>query len=203
MPISRHARRSRKRRASPAGALLTLIDRITEAAASAAMALLRACAALARLAVTALLRAVAGLLRITVSPFALLARAVGRRNNAAWRCRKLSGEEFEEYVALLLGDAGFRDIELTRASGDQGVDVLCSRAGKRYAVQCKNYQGTVGNAAVQEAFAGAQFYGCDVAAVVCPGAFTRAARELAASTGVRLWDGAWLTRMMKKSGRRP
>ena len=103
----------------------------------------------------------------------------------------------------MLQDNGFREIELTRASGDQGVDILATRNGKRYAIQCKNYEGTVGNFAVQEAYAGARFYGCDEAAVVCPGEFTRAARELAASTGVHLWDGAWLSRMMKRSGRRP
>ena len=150
-----------------------------------------------------LLRALALLLRLLTRPFVLLARAAGRRRNAAWRCRGLTGEEFEAYVAQLLADAGFRHIELTRASGDQGVDVLAERGGARYAIQCKNYAGAVGNAAVQEAFAGAQFYGCDVAAVICPGEFTRAARELAASTGVRLWDGAYLTRLMRRSGRRP
>lgn len=196
-------KKRKKRRASPLGALLSLVDRATEAFASAAMALLRAFASLLHLIALALVRALAFALRLAARPFALLGRALHRRGNAAWRCRKLSGEEFEEYIALLLGDIGFREIELTRASGDQGVDVLCARAGKRFAVQCKNYQGAVGNAAVQEAFAGAQFYGCDVAAVVCPGSFTPAARELAASTGVRLWDGAWLTRMMKRSGRRP
>jgi HJR/Mrr/RecB family endonuclease len=56
---------------------------------------------------------------------------------------------------------------------------------------------------VQEAYTGAQFYGCDKAAVVCPGEFTRGAKELAQSTGVLLWDGKKLSHMMKISGRRP
>lgn len=167
------------------------------------MALLRGLARLAWRAVSLLARLARALLRALVWPFAALGRALGRRRNAAWRCRRLSGEEFEQYVALLLGDLGFRHIELTRAGGDQGVDVLAERAGKRYAVQCKHYSGAVGNAAVQEAFAGARFYDCDEAVVICTGAFTRAARELAASTGVRLWDGDTLTRMMRRSGRRP
>ena len=59
------------------------------------------------------------------------------------------------------------------------------------------------NFAVQEAYTGAQFYGCDKAAVICPGEFTRGAKELAQSTGVLLWDGKKLSRMMKISGRRP
>ena len=60
------------------------------------------------------------------------------------------------------------------------------RGGKTYAIQCKNYAGAVGNAAVQEAYAGAEYYGCDVPAVVCPTMFTASARELAESTGVEL-----------------
>ena len=84
-----------------------------------------------------------------------------------------------------------------------GVDILAVRGGKTYAIQCKNYAGAVGNAAVQEAYAGAEYYGCDVPAVVCPTMFTASARELAESTGVELWDGERLSHMMRVSGRRP
>ena len=84
-----------------------------------------------------------------------------------------------------------------------GVDILAVRGGKTYAIQCKNYAGAVDNAAVQEAYAGAEYYGCDVPAVVCPTMFTASARELAESTGVELWDGERLSHMMRVSGRRP
>ena len=198
--------KKRKKRgllASAAGGLLALVDALCEGIARAGVGALRGLLAVFRAACRALLALCALILRAIAWPFARVARAIGARRNAAWRCRRLTGEEFEQYVALVLRDNGFREIELTRASGDQGVDILASRAGKRYAIQCKNYAGAVGNAAVQEAYAGAQFYGCDVAAVICPGTFTRAAHELAGSTGVRLWDGERLSRMMKRSGRRP
>ena len=186
-----------------AGALLALVDALCEGIARLGMGVLRALLMGLRAALRGLFAALRLLVRLIAWPFARIARAIRGRRNAAWRCRKLTGEEFEQYVALVLRDNGFREIELTRASGDQGVDILATRGGKRYAIQCKNYAGAVGNAAVQEAYAGAQFYGCDAAAVICPGAFTRAARELARSTGVRLWDGERLTQMMKHSGRRP
>ena len=201
MPRKRRARRGLFARML--GGLLSLVDALCEGIASAAMALLRALGSLLRLLALSLWKLVLALLRAIAWPFTCAARLIGRRRNAAWRCMRLTGEEFEEYVALILGDNGFREIELTRASGDQGVDVLAERGGLQYAIQCKNYAGAVGNAAVQEAFAGAEYYGCDVAVVVCPGEFTRAARELAQSTGVLLWDGERLTRMMKRSGRRP
>ena len=137
------------------------------------------------------------------APFVWLARRISGRKRRAEQCLRLSGPEFEAYFALVLSDNGFKNVEITKGSGDQGVDILAERNGRTYAIQCKNYEGAVGNFAVQEAYAGAQFYGCDRAAVICPGEFTRGAKELAGSTGVLLWDGRKLSHMMKISGRRP
>ena len=196
-------RKNRSFWAAAADGLLALVDALCEGIARAGVGALRALLALLQAALRGALFLCGALVRLIAWPFARVWRALRGRRNAAWRCRHLTGEEFEQYVAQVLRDNGFRDVELTRASGDQGVDILAVRGGRRYAIQCKNYAGAVGNAAVQEAYAGAQFYGCEAAAVVCPGEFTRAARELAQSTGVRLWDGEQLTRMMKRSGRRP
>ena len=135
-------------------------------------------------------------------PAWIIHRIAAPKNDAA-RCLRLDGPEFEAYVALVLKDNGFRRVELTKGSGDQGVDILAERNGKTFAIQCKNYEGSVGNFAVQEAYTGAQFYGCDEAVVICPGEFTRGAKELAQRTGVLLWDGKKLSHMMQISGRRP
>ena len=199
------ARKKKKRSliAAIVDGLLSLVDFICEGIAGAAVGLM---AAMGR-----------GLLAIVCGVFWLMKKAAGlllavpvwvfRKLTAprygAARCLKLDGPEFEAYVALVLADNGFRHVEITKGSGDQGVDILAERGGKTYAVQCKNYAGAVGNFAVQEAYAGAQFYGCDAAAVICPGSFTRGAKELAQSTGVILWDGRRLSHMMRVSGRRP
>ena len=183
--------------------LLSLIDWVCESIAGLFMLLLRGLLWLVR----ALLLGVGRLIllagRVLIWPFVRLHRLLTGRHRRARQCLRLTGGEFEQYVALLLKDHYYRHIEITKGSGDQGVDILCERNGKTYAVQCKNYDGAVGNFAVQEAYAGAEFYGCDVPVVVCPGTFTRGAIELAESTGVELWDGERLSRMMKKSGRRP
>lgn len=183
--------------------LLSLIDLICESVSGAVIWLL----AMAGRGLLAFLRGIlflaakaAGLL---LSLPVWLFRKVTAPKNGAARCLRLDGPEFEAYVALVLEDNGFKHVALTKGSGDQGVDILAERNGKTYAIQCKNYEGTVGNFAVQEAYTGAQFYGCDAAAVICPGEFTRGAKELAQSTGVLLWDGKKLSHMMRISGRRP
>ena len=185
------------------GGVLSLIDWLCESVAGAFVALMTglfrgAWTLLCR--ITKLLMKAAGL--VLAAPVWALRKAAAPKNGAA-RCLRLDGPEFEAYVALVLQDNGFKHVELTKGSGDQGVDILAERNGKTYAIQCKNYEGAVGNFAVQEAYTGAQFYGCEYAAVICPGAFTRGAKELAASTGVLLWDGKKLSHMMKISGRRP
>ena len=196
------AKRKKKRRSlliRLADGLLSVIDWICERLSAAAVALLagifRGIAWLLG-GLLAVARAAAG-----VPVWAIRRLTAGR--NGAQRCLRLDGPEFEAYVALVLRDNGFKHVALTKGSGNQGVDILAERNGRTYAIQCKNYEGAVGNFAVQEAYAGAQFYGCDKAAVICPGEFTRGAKELAGSTGVLLWDGRRLSHMMRVSGKRP
>ena len=183
--------------------LLTLLDRLLEGFAAGVVALLKAIGRLLLLLLRGIGRLLLLLLRGIAYPFGRLWRLlVGRRNRAA-RCMRLTGFEFEEYMAQVLRDNGFRHVEVTVECGDQGVDILAVRNGKTYAIQCKNYVDLVGNKAVQEAYAGAQYYGCDIPVVVCPTDFTIPAQELAESTGVELWNGEKLSHMMRVSGRRP
>ena len=183
--------------------LLTLLDRLLEGFAAGVVALLKGIGRLLLLLLKGIGMLLLLLLRGIAYPFGRLWRLlVGRRNRAA-RCMRLTGFEFEEYMAQVLKDNGFRHVEVTVECGDQGVDILAVRNGKTYAIQCKNYVDLVGNKAVQEAYAGAQYYGCDIPVVVCPTDFTIPARELAESTGVELWDGERLSHMMRVSGRRP
>jgi len=184
-------------------AILTLIDWLCEGLAGLFAALVGGLLALVRLLLLCLWKVLRLLVRLFFWPFKRLFRLWQGRKNRAWRCLKLSGGEFEQYIALVLCDNGFKRVQVTKGSGDQGADVLAERNGVSYAIQCKNYEGAVGNFAVQEAYAAAQFYRCDRAAVICPGEFTRGAKELAEATGVTLWDGAWLSRAMRRSGRRP
>ncbi len=97
----------------------------------------------------------------------------------------MSPIEFEHFCAEELRFSGW-DARVTQASGDQGVDIVASMEGARMVVQCKLYSHPVGNDAVQQAYAGMVHEGADVACVVSNQPFTRAARELAATTGVQL-----------------
>jgi restriction system protein len=93
--------------------------------------------------------------------------------------------DYEQMVADSLTDLGWVT-RLTKASGDQGIDVIAEMRGKRVVIQCKRYASPIGNSAVQEAFAGKSFEDADYAAVVTNAEFTRSARQLADTTQVIL-----------------
>jgi restriction system protein len=90
---------------------------------------------------------------------------------------------YEHMVADRLRDLGW-ETRLTKGSGDQGIDVIAELREKRVVIQCKRYSSSIGNAAVQEAYAGKAFEDADYAAVVSNAKYTPGARSLADSTRV-------------------
>ncbi|MSO44611.1 MAG: restriction endonuclease [Thermoleophilia bacterium] len=105
----------------------------------------------------------------------------------------MTGEEFEDWLAILFRAAGWR-VRHTRATGDFGADLILGRDDEEVVVQAKRQGRPVGVAAVQQVATARLHYGADAAMVVTNTTFTPAAGELASSTGVVLWDRDDLTR---------
>ena len=115
---------------------------------------------------------------------------------------QMTGEEFEDWLAILFRAAGWR-VRHTRVTGDFGADlVLGHGAVDELVVQAKRQARPVGVAAVQQAAAARMHYGTPEAMVVTNTTFTPAAIELAASTGVILWDRDDIARELLAPGRR-
>lgn len=110
----------------------------------------------------------------------------------------MEGHDFEYFCADLLEDHGFKSVEVTRGSGDYGVDVLAEKEGVTYAVQCKRYDGPVGVKAVQEAYAGRDYYDRMVGAVMTNQYFTEPAVKAAKKLKILLWDRGYLESMMEE-----
>lgn len=123
----------------------------------------------------------------------------------AWKHRRRSlemddmeGHEFEYFCADLLRDKGFLDVEVTRGSGDFGVDILAEKDGVTYAVQCKCYNAPIGIKAVQEIYAGRDYYDRMVGVVMTNQYFTSAAVDAAKKLKILLWDRGYLESMMEE-----
>ncbi len=104
--------------------------------------------------------------------------------------------DYEKRIAADLRKLGF-NARTTKASGDQGADVLASKDGVSFAIQCKMYSKPVGNKAVQEANAGRDFYKKDYGVVVSNAGFTKSARQAASACGIILLNDGQLRDLLK------
>jgi Holliday junction resolvasome RuvABC ATP-dependent DNA helicase subunit len=119
---------------------------------------------------------------------------------------QLSGIDFEKLIASLLSKMGFV-AEMTKASGDGGVDIEATLykpiIGGRYLFQCKRFaaDNLIGSPTVRE------FYGALVAdrkavkgILITTSGFTPAAREFAANLHIELIVGNGLAQLVREHG---
>lgn len=110
----------------------------------------------------------------------------------------MDGRDFEYYCAELLRQRGFQEVAVTKGSGDYGIDILAEKDGISYAIQCKCHAAPVGVKAVQEAYAGRDYYDCMVGAVLTNQYFTQPAVEAAKKLKILLWDRGYLESMERE-----
>lgn len=118
------------------------------------------------------------------------------RNRRGRDMDEMEGHDFEYFCADLLERQGFLEVEVTRGSGDFGVDILAEKEGVTYAVQCKRYQGPVGVDAILQTYAGKDYYDCMVGAVMTNQYFTAPAVQAAKKLRILLWDRGYIEGMM-------
>ena len=122
-----------------------------------------------------------------------------------WRNREvpllideLEGHDFEYYCADLLRNGGYQNVRVTRASGDFGVDILAERDGITYGIQCKRYDRPIGVFAVQQVYAGKDFYHLMAGAVMTNQTFTPAAHTMAERLNILLWDRSFIQELERE-----
>lgn len=123
---------------------------------------------------------------------------LSRRRRPADAFEDMDGHEFEYFCADLLERRGFVEVEVTRGSGDYGIDILAEKDGVTYAIQCKRYTAPVGVKAIQEAYAGRDYYDRMVGAVMTNQYFTAPAVDAAKKLKILLWDGGYVESMMEE-----
>ncbi|SHF26132.1 restriction endonuclease [Alkalibacter saccharofermentans] len=111
----------------------------------------------------------------------------------------MDGVQFERFCAQLLMKNGYEDVSMTITSGDQGIDIIAYQDSIKYGIQCKCYSSDIGNSAVQEVYAGKNYYKCNVGIVMTNQRFTPSAIQLAECNGVILWDRDILLKLIKKA----
>lgn len=145
-----------------------------------------------------IIKAVIAAIIIFLIAFGLFRYLAFLKRNRLLPMDEMEGRDFEFFCAKLLRASGFIEVEVTKGSGDYGVDILAEKEGVTYAIQCKRYTAPVGVKAVQEAYAGRDYYDKMVGAVLTNQYFTASAVEAARKLKILLWDRDYLEQMMEE-----
>ena len=152
-------------------------------------------------------------------PFVGLAGAVGsvvrRRRRAALlenvahskHANALDGMSWHEFE-MLVGEAyrlqGYRVAETGDGGADGGVDVVLTKGGEKFFVQCKQWKAyKVGVEVVRELYGVMAAKGAAGGFLVTSGRFTDGAKAFADGRNVQLVDGPQLSAMIKKVKQSP
>jgi HJR/Mrr/RecB family endonuclease len=85
----------------------------------------------------------------------------------------------------------------TAAAAEKAAE-LAEKEGVTYAIQCKCYTAPIGVKAIQEAYAGRDYYDRMVGAVLTNQYFTTPAVEAAKKLKILLWDRGYLESMIEE-----
>lgn len=100
----------------------------------------------------------------------------------------LEGLQFEKYIGELLKKIGFKNVLVTKGSGDFGADIVAEKDGNKYAFQCKRFSSTIGPKPIGEVLRGMNKYKCNKGVVITNNYFTNQAIQEAEVSNVELWD---------------
>ncbi len=98
---------------------------------------------------------------------------------------KLDGLRFEKEITNLFNKLGYK-FKLTKASGDEGVDIFLN--GKQVAVQCKNHNKPVPQSVIRDLYGAMHHHGSKKAILISTRGFTEAVKSFAKGKPIQLWD---------------
>lgn len=112
----------------------------------------------------------------------------------------ISWQDFELLVGEALRRRGFSVQEAGGRGPDGGVDLIASKDGEKYLVQCKQWRSIqVGVSVVRELYGVMAAEGAVGGFVITSGRFTKPAKEFATGRNVQLVDGALLNEWIIES----
>ncbi|MDX1407165.1 MAG: restriction endonuclease [Saprospiraceae bacterium] len=119
------------------------------------------------------------------------------RQTSARSIKAVSWKEFEYLVSEAYRRQGYSVRGNPGVGADGGVDLVLSKDGERFLVQCKNWRSSkIGVSVVRELFGVVTAEGASGGIVVCSGCITNDAVEFARGKPVTLVDGSALTRLI-------
>ncbi len=109
----------------------------------------------------------------------------------------MSPDDFERVIAEIFHTYGHQ-VEVLGGNGDHGVDVVVQTAqDEKWIVQCKRYNGSVGEPVVRDLYGTMVHEEAQQAYLITTGSFTRQAQEWISGKPIVLYDGENLLRLIR------
>lgn len=109
--------------------------------------------------------------------------------------------KFEDYVAKLYKNMGY-SVKQTKRTGDGGKDIVATKNGQTYFVECKRYSDPINVHKMRDFVGACVLGGKDVKGVyVTTSSFTNDAKSAANRIGIQMIDGNKLMSMIRSKTR--
>lgn len=109
--------------------------------------------------------------------------------------------KFEDYVAKLYKNMGY-SVKQTKRTGDGGKDIVATKNGQTYFVECKRYSDPINVHKMRDFVGACVLGGKDVKGIyVTTSSFTNDAKSAANRIGIQMIDGNKLMSMIKSKTR--
>ena len=122
-----------------------------------------------------------------------------RRRRQASYWQGLSGAEFERELRDLFAKVGYK-AELTRSTGDAGVDIWLERDDRTTIVQCKRHEQPIGVEVARELYGVLMHEGADEAMIASVSGFTQGVEDFVQGKNIELLDLEDILKMQDQYG---
>jgi restriction system protein len=120
---------------------------------------------------------------------------IGITNNFS----NISPFDFEHFIARLLNEMGYKT-QVTKKTGDYGVDIIAEKEGKRTVVQCKRNgeKNLIGNRQIQQLLGSMPYFKANHSLFVTTSFYTKQAIQQTKNAPIELWNKETLHRLVEK-----
>ena len=145
------------------------------------------------------LRAIFQKLRLYEQAVSTYQQDLGRYNHRREQYWKsLGGVVFENELAALYRKLGYA-VETTKATGDEGIDLILRKDGRTVLVQCKGHSRPIGIGAIRDLYGTLMHHKADRAVLACPVGFTQGVIDFVQGKPIDLISARELVRMVEDS----
>jgi len=118
------------------------------------------------------------------------------RREQYWK--SLGGVALENELAALYRKLGY-GVETTKATGDEGIDLILRKNGATVLVQCKGHSRPIGVGAIRDLYGTLMHHKADRAVLACPAGFTQGVIEFVQGKPIELISARELVYMVEKA----